>query len=112
MSKKLYVHFEEAEPNFTSPFALEPTVTFAALADAFCGKYNAKHGSSRTLQQHAVQCKVGRFGGPFCLWLVFLFLMTGCSLQQSDESRQPGKRICECWRGRVCTYQSRCHLQR
>jgi len=29
----------------TTPFVIEPGLTFAAVADAFCTKYNAKHGS-------------------------------------------------------------------
>ena len=60
MAKKLYVHFEEQEPNFTSPFPLEPSVTFHQLAESFCSKYNVKHGAKRQLLPEAVQCKVGR----------------------------------------------------
>jgi hypothetical protein len=59
-AKKLYVHFEEQEPNFTSPFPLESTLKFSELVDAFCSKYNAKHGAKRQLVQASVQCKVGR----------------------------------------------------
>lgn len=60
MAKKLYVHFEEQEPNFTSPFPLEAAVTFSELTDSFCNKYNAKHGAKRQLISAGVQCKVGR----------------------------------------------------
>jgi hypothetical protein len=40
---KFYCHYEAAE--VTTPFAIEAGLTFAAVADAFCAKYNAKHGS-------------------------------------------------------------------
>jgi hypothetical protein len=59
-AKKLYVHFEEQEPNFTSPFSLESALKFSELADTFCTKYNAKHGAKRQLYQAGIQCKVGR----------------------------------------------------
>ena len=42
-SGKFYCHYEAAE--VTTPFVIEPGLTFAAVADAFCAKYNAKHGS-------------------------------------------------------------------
>jgi len=58
-SKKLYVHFEESEPNYTSPFNLESSLTFSEIANQFCTKYNSKHGSRRTLDPKAVLCKVG-----------------------------------------------------
>jgi hypothetical protein len=29
----------------TTPFAIEPGLTFAAVIDSFCAKYNAKHSA-------------------------------------------------------------------
>ena len=40
---KFYCHYEAAE--VTTPFVIEPGLTFAAVAEAFCAKYNAKHGA-------------------------------------------------------------------
>ena len=40
---KFYCHYEAAE--VTTPFVIEPGLTFAAVSEAFCAKYNAKHGS-------------------------------------------------------------------
>lgn len=41
---KFYCHYEAAE--VTIPFVIEPGLTFAAVSEAFCAKYNAKHGSA------------------------------------------------------------------
>jgi len=40
---KFYCHYEAAE--VTTPFVIEPELTFASVAEAFCAKYNAKHGA-------------------------------------------------------------------
>ena len=40
---QFYCHYEAAE--VTTPFAIEPGLTFAAVIDIFCAKYNAKHSA-------------------------------------------------------------------
>jgi len=56
---KFYCHYEDSEPNFTSPFVLDPSLTFAMLRGEFCTKYNNKHGSVQQLLPDCVEVKVG-----------------------------------------------------
>jgi len=56
---KFYCHYEDSEPNFTSPFVLDPELQFASLLSDFCTKYNSKHGSTQQLLPDGLQIKVG-----------------------------------------------------
>ena len=40
---KFYCHYEAAE--VTTPFVIEPGLTFAYVAENFCARYNSKHGA-------------------------------------------------------------------
>lgn len=82
---KIYVHFEAAEPSFTMPLELtvrcpfplnpwrsrpklmiahrptvQPDLNYDDVVDAFCQRYNTKHGASRTLNALAVQASVNK----------------------------------------------------